>query len=67
MIRLTLQFESTSIMKRLIKVIELMNGVSIVEVTTPKQSGLDKAIEEAESGEVHKARSTDDLFKQILG
>lgn len=51
MIRLTLQFESASIMKRLIKVIELMNGVSIVEVTTPKQSGLDKAIEEAESGE----------------
>lgn len=67
MTRLTLQFENASIMKRLIKVIELMKGVSIVEVTTSKKSGLDAALEEIEKGKVYKAKDVDDLFQQILG
>ena len=67
MTRLTLQFENVSVMKHLIKIIELMKGVSIVEVSTVKKSGLAKALEDVEKGRVSKAKDTDDLFKQILG
>ena len=39
--QLTLRFENATVMNRLIKVIELMKGVSIVDVIfTPKKSGL---------------------------
>ena len=66
--QLILQFENANVMNRLIKVIELMKGVSIVDVTsTPKKSGLDAALEDVKEGKVYKAKSTDDLFKQILG
>lgn len=66
--QLILQFEDTRVMNRLIKVIELMKGVSIVNViSTPKKSGLDAALEDVKEGRVYKAKSTDDLFKQILG
>ena len=65
MTQLTLQFKNASIKKRLLKVIELMNGVTVVE-PTPK-SGLDKALEDVKSGRVYKAKDVDDLFKQILG
>lgn len=66
--QLILQFEDTRVMNRLIKVIELMKGVSIVNViSTPNKSGLDAALEDVKEGRVYKAKSTDDLFKQILG
>ena len=66
--QLILQFEDTRVMNRLIKVIELMKGVSIVNViSTPKKSGLDAALDDVKEGRVYKAESTDDLFKQILG
>ena len=65
MTQLTLQFKNASIKKRLLKVIELMNGVTVVE-PAPK-SGLDKALEDVEAGRVYKAKDVDDLFKQILG
>ena len=62
--QLILQFEDTRVMNRLIKVIELMKGVSIVNViSTPKKSGLDAALEDVKEGRVYKAKSTDDLFK----
>lgn len=62
--QLILQFENASVMNRLIKVIELMKGVSIVDViSTPKKSGLDAALEDVKEGRVYKAKSTDDLFK----
>lgn len=66
--QLILQFEDARVMNRLIKVIELMKGVSIVDVTsTPKKSGLDAALDDVKEGRMYKAESTDDLFKQILG
>ena len=66
--QLILQFENANVMNRLIKVIELMKGVSIVDVTsTPKKSGLDAALEDVKEGRMYKAEGTDDLFKQILG
>ena len=55
-------------MNRLIKVSELMKGVSIVDVTsTPKKSGLDAALDDVKEGRMYKAEGTDDFFKQILG
>lgn len=66
--QLILQFKDASVMNRLIKVIELMKGVSIVEViSTPKKSGLDAALDDVKEGRVCKAKNTDDLFQQILG
>ena len=63
--QLTLQCKNASIKNRLLKVIELMNGVTVVE-PTPK-SGLDRALEDVKHGRVYKAKDVDDLFKQILG
>lgn len=66
--QLILQFENANVMNRLIEVIGLMKGVSIVEIIpTPKKSGLDAALDDVKEGRVYKAKSTDDLFKQILG
>lgn len=66
--QLILQYENANVMNRLIKVIELMKGVSIVEViSTPKKSGLDAALEDVKEGRVYKAKSTDNLLQQILG
>ena len=65
MTQLTLQFKNASIKNRLLKVIELMDGITVVE-PTPK-SGLDKALEDVKHGRVYKAKAVDDLFKQILG
>jgi hypothetical protein len=69
MVQLTLQIENTTIKNHLIKVIELMNGVTIV--TPPKKrirkTGLDKALDDVKNGRVYKAKDADDLFKQILG
>lgn len=64
MTQLTLQFENASIRNRLLKVIELMNGVTVVK---PKpKSGLDKALDDVKAGRVYKTKDVDDLFKQIL-
>ena len=66
--QLILQFENANVMNRLIEVIGLMKGVFIVEIIpTPKKSGLDAALEDVKEGRVYKAKSTDDLFQQILG
>lgn len=64
MTQLTLQFENASIRNRLLKVIVLMNGVTVVK---PKpKSGLGKALDDVKAGRVYKAKDVDDLFKQIL-
>ena len=66
---ITSQFENISIKNRLLKVIELMNGVSVVKSKpqTRTKNGLDKALEDVEAGRIYKAKDVDDLFKQILG
>lgn len=64
MTQLTLQFENASIRNRLLKVIVLMNGVTVVKPKT--KSGLGKALDDVKAGRVYKAKDVDDLFKQIL-
>lgn len=68
MTQITLQFENAAVMRHLMKLVELMKGVSVVKVvSTPKKSGLDMALEDIQEGRVYKAKDTEDLFKKILG
>ena len=67
MIQITLQFENASVKNRLLKVIELMNGVSVVKPqnTKTKKKGLEEALEDVEAGRVSEYASVDDFFKEI--
>lgn len=65
---LTLQFENVSIMERIVKVLELMRGVTIMppKATATHKCGLDEALEDVAAGRVYKAKDVDELFKQIF-
>lgn len=70
MTQLTLQFENNTIKNRFLKIIELMNGVSVVKPqskTRIKKCGLDEALEDVKAGRVYKAKNVDDLFEQLMG
>ena len=68
MTQLILQFEDNSVKNKLLRVIELMSGVTVVrpKSRTTKKSGIDKALADVEAGCVYKAKDVDDLFSQIL-
>ena len=69
MTQVTLQFENNSIKNHFLKIIELMNGVSVVKPqpnTKSKKCGLDEALEDVEAGRVYQAKDVDDLFKQLM-
>ena len=65
----TLQFENNAIKNHFLKIIELMNGVTVVKPQTKsrrKKCGLDEALEDVEAGRVYQAKDVDDLFKQLM-
>ena len=69
MTQLTLQFENESIKKHFLKIIEQMNGVTVVKPqpkAKSKKCGLDEALEDVEAGRVYKAKSVEDLFEQLM-
>ena len=67
MTQLTLQFESNDIKNRFLKIIELMNGVTVVKTKTrTKKCGLDEALDDVKAGRVYKAKDVDDLFNQLM-
>ena len=69
MTQVTLQFENNSIKNHFLKIIDLMNGVSVVKPqpkTKSKKCGLDEALEDVEAGRVYQAKDVDDLFKQLM-
>ena len=69
MTQLTLQFESNAIKNHFLKIIELMNGVSVVKPqpkAKSKKCGLDKALDDVKEGRVYKAKDVDDLFNQLM-
>ena len=69
MTQLTLQFENNAIKNHFLKIIELMNGVTVVKAQTKsrrKKCGLDEALEDVEAGRVYQAKDVDDLFKQLM-
>ena len=68
MTQLTLQFENNAIKNRFLKIIELMNGVSVVKPqpkTKSKKCGLDEALEDVKAGRVSEYESVDDFFKEM--
>lgn len=64
--QLTLIFENASVKKRLLKVLELINGVTVITKEKQKK-GLDRALDDVKAGRVYKAKNANDLFNQILG
>ena len=68
MTQLTLQFESNAIKNHFLKIIELMNGVSVVKPqpkAKSKKCGLDEALDDVKEGRVSEYASVDDFFKEI--
>lgn len=68
MVQLTLQFENNSIKNRFLKIIELMNGVSVVKPhlkSKTKKCGLEEAMEDVKRGRVSEYSSVDDFFKEM--
>lgn len=68
MTQLTLQFENNTIKNHFLKIIELMNGVSVVEPqpkVRAKKCGLDEALEDVKAGRVSEYASVDDFFKEM--
>lgn len=63
--QLTLIFENVSVKNRLLKILELMNGVTVVTQKKQKK-GLDRALDDEKAGRVYKAKDVNDLFDQIL-
>ena len=68
MTQLTLQFENDTIKKHFLKIVELMNGVSVVKPqakTKTKKCGLDLALDDVACGRVSEYASVDDFFKEM--
>lgn len=66
-----LRVENISLLPSLKKILNAIDGVSIVpnnkKSSVKSMSGLDKALEDVRCGRVHHAKNVDDLFEQILG
>ena len=68
MTQLTLQFENNAIKNHFLKIVELMNGVTVVKPQTKsrrKKCGLDEAWEDVKAGRVSEYASVDDFFKEM--
>ena len=62
-------FDDVSVMAQVKKAITLMKGVKSVSAprVRRKKTGIDKALDDVKHGRVYKAKSANDLIKQILG
>ena len=62
------QFENNAIKNHFLKIVELMNGVTVVKPQTKsrrKKGGLDEALEDVKAGRVSEYASVDDFFKEM--
>ena len=62
------QFENNAIKNHFLKIVELMNGVTVVKPQTKsrqKKCGLDEALEDVKAGRVSEYASVDDFFKEM--
>lgn len=65
MTQLTLEFENNTIKNRVLRLIELIDGVTVVKPQSKsktKKSGLDEALEDVKAGRVSEYTSVDDFF-----
>lgn len=68
MTQLILEFEDNTIKNRVLKLIELIDGVTVVKPQSKsrtKKSGLDEALEDVKAGRVSEYASVDDFFKEM--
>lgn len=68
MTQVTLQFENNIVKERLLKIIELMNGVSVVKPQTKcraRKTGLDEAKDDIKAGRVFEYASVNDFFSKM--
>ena len=60
--QLTINIENPSILPSLRKVLNAIDGISIMP--TRRRTGIEEAEEDIRLGRVYKAQSVDDMFKQ---
>lgn len=65
--QVVINVENPSILPSLRRVLNAMEGVSIVPMPRRRRSGIEEAEEDIRKGRVYKAASVDDMFEQILG
>lgn len=68
MTQLTLEFENNTIKNRVLRLIELIDGVTVVKPqvkSRTKKSGLDEALEDVKAGRVTEHVSVDDFFSKM--
>ena len=63
--QITINIENPAILPSLRKILNAIDGVSIVPQR--RRSGIDEDEEDIRKGRVYKAENVDDMFKQILG
>jgi hypothetical protein len=63
--QITINIENPAILPSLRKILNALDGVSIVPQR--RRKGIDEAEEDIRKGRVYKADSVDDMFEQILG
>lgn len=66
MTQLTINIEDKSILPHLKKILNAIEGVSIVKSST-KKCGLEEALYDVKTGKTHRAENVDEMFRQILG
>ncbi len=67
MTQLIINIEDKSILPHLKKILNAIDGVSIVSPAKKKKCGLDEALDDVKAGRVHHADGIDEMFKQVLG
>lgn len=65
--QIIINVEDKSILRSLRKILNSLNGVSIVKPARKRKSGLDEAIEDVKNGRVYTAKNSEEMFKHILG
>ncbi len=68
MTQITINIEDNTILPHLKKILNAIEGVSIVnQKKKHKKSGIEESYEDVRAGRVTSCDSVDDMFKQILG
>ena len=68
MTQLILEFEDNTIKNKVLRLIELIDGVTVVKPQSKsrtKKSGLDEALEDVKAGRISEYASVDDFFKEM--
>ena len=65
--QIIINVEDKSILNSLRKILNSLNGVSIVKQKKKRKTGLDEAIEDVKAGRVYTAEDSEEMFKHILG